>query len=288
MNKSLEYEYKHNMQTDIPDLWARIDASLPEKVISFESKTDSLNANDIVKITDAKSKNKKKKNKAVYYISGVAAACLAGAVIIPGLLIGRRNEACATAECCATADEAYVDEAEYSDIRSANAASYDKEGESPVTDGAGNIALAPTLEENCDDIIQYDNNTDKYETNFSEEATAGEAEALYDNGTDSQNLGPASVPDDTFTMLHRINISISSYEEIDGKYLIEAVLLNDYKDEISAGTELQIDVTNIINDNNMTIDDFAETFKSQLVLDATSETDTAGSVILTATKLYND
>ncbi len=91
MSKSLTTQYKTVMQEEVPDLWARIEASLPEKEIS----------NKVVSITEAKEnikelqadkkkaelETKRKKNKKivkfVYSMSGVAVAGIAIAILIP-------------------------------------------------------------------------------------------------------------------------------------------------------------------------------------------------------------
>lgn len=84
MSKNLVDEYKVQMQADIPDLWARIEASLPEK----ELKIDNVQANNNVVVLAPEKKKKEKQKKAmlrkmIYSFSGVAVAAIALLVVLP-------------------------------------------------------------------------------------------------------------------------------------------------------------------------------------------------------------
>jgi len=93
MSKSLTEEYKVQMQKDIPDLWARIEASLPEKDLNINNNSEKVEADsNVVEFTakDASKDVKKKKNKKnvklrrmIYSMSGVAVAGIAIAILIP-------------------------------------------------------------------------------------------------------------------------------------------------------------------------------------------------------------
>lgn len=97
MSKSLTDEYKIVMQEEVPDLWARIEASLPEKNLNNDLNKKDLNINkscnnviDISEVRDKKTDTlelKRKKNKKimkfVYSMSGVAVAGIAIAILIP-------------------------------------------------------------------------------------------------------------------------------------------------------------------------------------------------------------
>lgn len=83
MSKSLTTEYKTVMQEEVPDLWARIEASLPEKDLS--NKVVSIEEARGKKVAELETKRKKNKKimKFVYSMSGVAVAGIAIAVLIP-------------------------------------------------------------------------------------------------------------------------------------------------------------------------------------------------------------
>lgn len=83
MSKSLTTEYKTVMQEEVPDLWARIEASLPEKELS--KKVVSIEEARDKKVAELETKRKKNKKimKFVYSMSGVAVAGIAIAVLIP-------------------------------------------------------------------------------------------------------------------------------------------------------------------------------------------------------------
>lgn len=59
MSKSLTTEYKTVMQEEVPDLWARIEASLPEKELS--KKVVSIEEARDKKVAELETKRKKNK-----------------------------------------------------------------------------------------------------------------------------------------------------------------------------------------------------------------------------------
>lgn len=94
MNKNFEEEYKNEILSDLPDLWSRIEASLPD--IQTIQTTDEAETNneeiekDVVDNntnTEAKTDNKtvvkKKKKKSLMWIYPVITAVAAIAVVIP-------------------------------------------------------------------------------------------------------------------------------------------------------------------------------------------------------------
>lgn len=93
MSKNLVEEYKVQMQADIPDLWARIEASLPEKELKIEEKASCMESkaddSNVVSFDDAKKKVKKTQNKTakmrkwIYTLSGVAVAGIAMLIVLP-------------------------------------------------------------------------------------------------------------------------------------------------------------------------------------------------------------
>lgn len=92
MSKNLEQEYKLHIETEIPDLWARIESSLPEKNVTPVAEDTAK----VVEFNNIKTKKKKKLNaKVVTIASGVMVAGLAGLIILPSLFNGslRSNDA---------------------------------------------------------------------------------------------------------------------------------------------------------------------------------------------------
>lgn len=117
MSKNLETEYKNLINTDIPDLWARIEAALPEKNIQNGNATvtsgDNLinySTGNVNSVEDpvqfrhikksyndqlsGKSANPKKKRKKFNYAlwSGVAVACIAVGILIPVLISTKKAD----------------------------------------------------------------------------------------------------------------------------------------------------------------------------------------------------
>lgn len=79
MSKQLETEYKNYIQMETPDLWDRIEASLPEREQEPERPVS-----DTVVTTQIQRKRNRKHTKAILY-SGLAAAVL-GFVVLPATL----------------------------------------------------------------------------------------------------------------------------------------------------------------------------------------------------------
>lgn len=75
MNKDLDLEYKQMIQEDLPDLWDRISAALPEK----NNTAYVPNNNTIVDFAA----QKKRKQTRIYRFAGIAAACACAAIAIP-------------------------------------------------------------------------------------------------------------------------------------------------------------------------------------------------------------
>lgn len=89
MSKNLENEYRQHMNTEIPDLWARIESALPEKnndstekIVEFSNKS---NVKNVVK-------KKKTKAKVISIVSGLVVAAAAAVIIIPSVLNGNLSK----------------------------------------------------------------------------------------------------------------------------------------------------------------------------------------------------
>lgn len=88
--KDLKNEYQKMIETDVPDLWDRIESSLPEREETRPAK-----------------KNRRK----FYYMSAAAAACVCAAIIIPlAVMSGNAGSSSSTAEAAPAAEAAAVEQ----------------------------------------------------------------------------------------------------------------------------------------------------------------------------------
>lgn len=151
-NKAIEQAYKAEMQTEIPDLWDRIEAALPEKTPSV--KTETADSGNQGSINDASKKTKKKSNIRTFRTIALIAACLCVALMIPTLLSigGHRSE---------TAASASLDEEEY-------AASSETAAEPEATESVPAEDTAAEAESAAEDVDRSNNAAE----DFASEATA--------------------------------------------------------------------------------------------------------------------
>ena len=88
MSKRLEEEYKNMVAAEVPDLWDRIEKSLPEKAPVEEKKTSETAAEPV-------KKNKKKKPVIVRILpwaGGIAAAALIALILLPVAFFGNKTK----------------------------------------------------------------------------------------------------------------------------------------------------------------------------------------------------
>lgn len=151
-HKAIEQAYKAEMLTEIPDLWDRIEAALPEKTPTATAET--VASQTLTSTDDDSKKTKKNSNIRTFRAIALIAACLCVALMIPTLLSvgGHSSE---------TATSASLDEEVYE--ASAETAS---ESEADASAPAEEMA-----EEAADDIEEANRSTDAAE-DFASEATA--------------------------------------------------------------------------------------------------------------------
>ena len=88
--KDLNQEYKDMIEADVPDLWDRIEASLPDN--SVETKPS------------------KTRIRKFYYMSGIAAACICAAIIIPLVTMQQRAAKSGNTAVAEAYEEAFMEE----------------------------------------------------------------------------------------------------------------------------------------------------------------------------------
>ena len=94
MSKKLDEEYKSMVAAEVPDLWDRIEKSLPEKAPAAEVKTSKASVQTVKKA-------KKKKPVIVRILpwaGGLAAAAMIAVIVLPILILGSRGKKDATAQ----------------------------------------------------------------------------------------------------------------------------------------------------------------------------------------------
>ncbi|MBR3397067.1 MAG: hypothetical protein IKG70_04360 [Lachnospiraceae bacterium] len=88
--KDLNQEYKNMIEADVPDLWDRIEASLPDN-------------SEVIKPS-------KTRIRKFYYMSGIAAACICAAIIIPLVTMQQRAAKSGNTAVAEAYEEAFVEE----------------------------------------------------------------------------------------------------------------------------------------------------------------------------------
>lgn len=124
MSRNLENEYREMMHQDLPDLWARIEAALPEKVSATEESfiidNTVSNTENIVSEKNTVTEKKSVAEKIAafprskfYKYTGIAAACIVGALVIPVVLLNNSamsdNSALETESVAGSSSEDYYD-----------------------------------------------------------------------------------------------------------------------------------------------------------------------------------
>lgn len=93
MNKNFENEYKNMILTDIPDLWDRIEAGLPEQNGQEQKQTNQEHAKttpqkENISYIDSTTKKRRTHNNVRY--GGWIAAAICLAIVIPAVMVGAR------------------------------------------------------------------------------------------------------------------------------------------------------------------------------------------------------
>lgn len=90
MSKDLKNEYEALLESDIPDLWSRIEPRLHEKHVETQNVIQTKIHDEHIMPSDVSQyqKNQKKQGvtKKIYFYSGIVAACLCLAIAIPAIV----------------------------------------------------------------------------------------------------------------------------------------------------------------------------------------------------------
>ena len=84
MSKNLEREYRALVNSEVPDLWARIEAGLEEKKAAPEKKVTDLHITDFP-VTDSQMEEIRDKKVNFGVWAGLAAACVCVVLVIPAM-----------------------------------------------------------------------------------------------------------------------------------------------------------------------------------------------------------
>ena len=84
MSKNLEREHRALVNSEVPDLWARIEAGLEEKKAAPQKAETDLHITDFP-VTDSQMESKQDKKVNFKVWAGVAAACVCAALILPAM-----------------------------------------------------------------------------------------------------------------------------------------------------------------------------------------------------------
>lgn len=179
MSKNLEKEYSQYIDQQIPDLWNRIEAALPEKNVAktvtetIDNNIDNKTDDKIVKFEKANKKAKKPNTKIISIFSGIAVAMIAGIVIVPTILnnSGLKSETAAT-----SAREESISNKDNNKKSSKN-----KDKNMYLDAAMTNDAECATADEavESDDYTAYDNDSDA----ACEEAASNDINSDYDSFT---------------------------------------------------------------------------------------------------------
>ena len=153
MSKRLEDEYRQMILDDIPDLWDRIEANLPEKnagktieseatetAIREEPKEEETKQEDL-KVVEGGKRKKPVIVRILPWVGAVSAAALIAVIVIPTILIvtlGKKNQKNASATMMYEAQPAAMEEAapEATNAVAAGDAFYYEDEEADYRDGA--------------------------------------------------------------------------------------------------------------------------------------------------------
>ncbi len=180
MSKVLEEEYRQLAESDIPDLWNRIEAGLNTQ--SIEAAPDSrssetVNRNDPARrnrsdVSPAQ-RNRVMPRRSLRKYAGIVAACICAAIIIPAALNrGKINEMSMMPDAEAPAAEAEMAEAPAAEAEMAEAAAEDSStgGSAPESQlpqvGTGDSSREIIADEKSDAVMpEADSQTDGMESN---------------------------------------------------------------------------------------------------------------------------
>ncbi|MDE7417984.1 MAG: hypothetical protein K2N44_17055 [Lachnospiraceae bacterium] len=84
MSKNLEREYRALVNSEVPDLWARIEAGLEDKKAAPEKADSDLRITDFP-VTDSQMENIRDKKVNFKVWAGLAAACVCVALVLPAM-----------------------------------------------------------------------------------------------------------------------------------------------------------------------------------------------------------
>ena len=84
MSKNLEREYRALVNSEVPDLWARIEAGLEDKKAAPEKADTDLHITDFP-VTDSQLENIRDKKVNFKVWAGLAAACVCAALVLPAM-----------------------------------------------------------------------------------------------------------------------------------------------------------------------------------------------------------
>ena len=196
MSKHLDEEYKRMIASEVPDLWDRIEASLPEKnVVKSEpaEETTTLNQEnaetgntDEMKNTGIQPENTKKKKPVIFKIlpwaGAITVAALVLIVALPAILLSNLGKKAAKNETAMPMAAAY-DSYEATEETGAMAETAEEmEYYNGVDNLTGSVNFAAETREKGGRTLDFDFGTD--DQSFKEEAAAGEASAETEEDAD--------------------------------------------------------------------------------------------------------
>ena len=181
--KDLKSEYKNMIEADVPDLWDRIESSLGEREPAISAK---------------------RSRRKIYYFSGIAAACVCAAIIIPLVAMSagsarKGNSAAAVAEAPAAEEKAVAFAETYKASASADEGFY----EGSAADGYFEESAAEEFFEESTAAGAADGYTEDAEPaaeSFMEEAEPKEEEAFEEMaapaaaGVDTDEFAQSAAP----------------------------------------------------------------------------------------------
>lgn len=161
MNRNFDDEYREYSAQSTPDLWSRIESSLPEKRAVTSNETDKLNES----YSSHESRRSHMWRRRILAFSGVAAACICLVISIPALSMlldgGSKSESSSDMASDMASDmvsesaedmaeDGYAGSAEYAETAPESAEEmYDYDTEESVTsDGVADMESASGMESN--------------------------------------------------------------------------------------------------------------------------------------------
>lgn len=237
MSKSLVEEYKVQMQADIPDLWARIEASLPEKELNIE-KSHEVDNSQIANVVDfaeakknaektkevaaSKKKEKQKKStkfrKVMYSLSGVAVAGIAMLIVLPFINDSRVSDA-TQYEAVAADDSGEKSSTSKKDKKSQNM--------DEIYADASAMAEESAMATDCDEAIYSGSRAD--------------AEGLYSTTDNALEEFDSDEVAEFLSSYEGVTCEFVSVDRVSGKYLYEVEVTACESDDKLAGNIIYIE-----------------------------------------------